>query len=99
MGPQAISEKELRTLFDAIDDDKSGDVSSKQTRLPSLFFCVANVHCLLRMFGHDSNLQRLARQLTSWRHLCGDRADLRSLPRGRQGRQIRPEILRTAEGL
>ena len=38
MGPQAISEKELRTLFDAIDDDKSGDVSSKQTRLPSLFF-------------------------------------------------------------
>ena len=90
MGPQAISEKELRTLFDAIDDDKSGDVSSKQTRLPSLFLC---------RYGYDSNLQRLARQLTSWRHLSGDRADLRSLPRGRQGRQIRPEILRTAEGL
>ena len=49
MGPQAISEKELRTLFDAIDDDKSGDVSSKQTRLPSLFFvslmCIAFCEC------------------------------------------------------
>ena len=38
MGPQAISEKELRTLFDAIDDDKSGDVSSKQTQAFKVVF-------------------------------------------------------------